>query len=503
MVIMLCVCFTVMIDFKWYHPTGVAIARTNEIFVTDLHRVVRIDSSGSSHVVVGSKTAGDEDMLCPDMGTRMGSAKMKGSRQLDASIAASANGNTTGSNVGNTANGGASSGAAGSSSGAAGSSSLSSSSSSVDSCIFNTPTGLDVDDDNSLIYVVDSGNNAIRMVMLMTSPASVVTVAQDPLLNTPYGVVLLPAQNAIYVTSFGGHYVLRMDVSDPLVFPLTISTSNIYAGSSSGVFGHADGSLVASIFMYPTGITADDANNLYLNEWYMLPGEVDMGSQWASAYGVSSGMSVGSSSTGTDGNTGNGSGSGGKSKHNSGSGGNVFGSIGKSAKSPAGSGVGSSATYPNSMSVPSGQGMQVDLYPGGTSKTVYGSVSNDPRDLAGTASVAGSNLGSGSMMSGGKSGSGGSSGSASGSSGSASGSSGSASGSSGSGSSDTGNGNSNSPYHTTHLKSVNWGHEPQYLHNVRKIVTLVGSEEVMTIAGSIIRKYCLLYMYYCMCMCMR
>jgi hypothetical protein len=353
---------------------------------------------------------------------------------------------------------------------------------------------LDVDDANSLIYVVDSGNNAIRMVMLTTSPASVVTVAQDPLLNTPYGVVLLPAQNAIYVTSFGGHYVLRMDVSDPLVFPLTISTSNIYAGSSSGVFGHADGSLTASIFMNPTGITADDANNLYLNEWYMLPGEVDMGSQWASAYGVSSGMSVGSSST--DGTTGSGSGSGGsggKSNHNSGSGGNVFGSMGKTAKSPAGSGVGSSATYPNSMSVPSGQGMQVDLYPVDTSKTTYGSVSNDARDLAGTASVGGSNPGSGSMMSGGKSGSGGSSGST------GSGSTGSGSGSS-SGSSDTGNGNSNSPYYTTHLKSVNWGHEPQYLHNVRKIVTLVGSEEVMTIAGSIIRKYCLLYMYYCMCM---
>ena len=49
------------------------------------------------------------------------------------------------------------------------------------------------------------------------------------------------------------------------------------------------------------------------------------------------------------------------------------------------------------------------------------------------------------------------------------------------------------------MSDVNWGHEPQYLHNVRKIVT-AGAGEVSTIAGGIIRK-CYFIVIHCCRMC--
>ena len=59
----------------------------------------------------------------------------------------------------------------------------------------------------------------------------------------------------------------------------------------------------------------------------------------------------------------------------------------------------------------------------------------------------------------------------------------------GGGSGRVSSGTGSSPYGTSlQLSSVNWGHEPQYLHNVRKITTN-GYGMVSTIAGGIIRKY--------------
>jgi hypothetical protein len=292
-----------------------------------------------------------------------------------------------------------------------------------------------LDDNRGILFIADSGNNAVRVIALGAGPGDqqIFTLAQDPLLNTPFGVVYVPGQDKLYVTSFGGHNVFMFDIAKVVITngvpeKLPVTLDNVYAGSRSGVFGHADGSLSGSIFMNPTGITADDEENLYINEWYILPGEVDMGSTWASENGVSTGVTVGSS----------------KSSSASSGGGSKVGSM---AGTQAGSKVGSSAV--------------------GSSKA------------AGTGTVAASAVGSGKTVGAG-SGSGGMSNGKS-----ASGSGGSSSSSSGSSSEDSLL-DSVEPFGTSKLSSVNWGHEPQYLHNVRKVST--GSEQVSTIAGSIIRK---------------
>jgi hypothetical protein len=181
-----------------------------------------------------------------------------------------------------------------------------------------------------------------------------------------------------------------MDVSGGAVsFPISLSKSNVYAGSSSGVFGHVDGMASSSLFMNPTGIARDGSDNLYVNDWYMVPGEVDMGSSWSSEYGE-------------------------KSKSGSGSGSHV-GSGTKGAVSVT-AGKGSSGNSDTSVSSD-----------GGTGKS-SGTGSNSESDV-----------------------------------------------------SDMG---------VLRMSDVNWGHEPQYLHNVRKIVLSdnSGAGSVTTIAGGNIRK---------------
>ena len=288
-------------------------------------------------------------------------------------------------------------------------------------CVFNTPSGLDVDDVHQLVYVVDSGNNAVRRVDIDPSANyNIETVVIDPLLNMPHGVVVIPSQQVIYVTSFGSHCVFKFDVSG-VSFPVSATVSNIYAGSTSGVFGHVDGSLSTSVFMNPTGITADANNNLYLNEWYMVPGEVDLGSAWASEYGVSTGeteVDKGSESNGSGKNMGS------DSVVGKSHGGSQYGSKGNSQ---VGSKVASAGAVFGSGSKNGGRGS--------------GSLGG---------AVAGVGVGSKAI------------GSAGGKSAAVSAT-------------------------AFQMSSVNWGHEPQYLHNVRKIVT-DGLGEVSTIAGSIIRK---------------
>ena len=95
--------------------------------------------------------------------------------------------------------------------------------------------GLTVDSANRRLYVADSGNNAIRQVVLDDASYPVNVIVDDPLLNTPYGVVVdasNPAVPILYVTSFNGHAVFQIYLNGDA--PVSISTSSIFVGSTNG-----------------------------------------------------------------------------------------------------------------------------------------------------------------------------------------------------------------------------------------------------------------------------
>jgi len=450
---------TIAADFKWYRPQAVSIDANENVFITDLHRLVRIpadklvEHTDAVNVITGSKVPGDADDMCPEAAPK-GKPKARALSASGSAAAGSKAGSVAAGSKGTGSGAGGSVGSAGASAGGPGSDAAGSNGAgvsnggsasdvppaSVDSsavtsfdtsyssasansltngCSFNTPSGLDVDDLHQFVYVVDSGNNAVKRVSINPDYSNsnfdiaLTTIVIDPLLNTPHGVVVIPSQGVIYVTSFGSHCVFKFDVSGSS-FPVAATVANIYAGSKSGVFGHVDGSLSASVFMNPTGIAADKDNNLYLNEWYVLPGEVDQGSAWASEYGVSTGETVGGSNSDASGKS---KGAGGKSA--------VGGSIGgKSAVASVGKSV------------------------GGAGKTVAaGSAGKSAGGSAGKSGAGGSLKGSSESSSEGE------------------------------------ESVPNGPYGTASNPSdVNWGHEPQYLHNIRKIATDTG--DVSTIAGS-------------------
>lgn len=163
-------------------------------------------------------------------------------------------------------------------------------------CVFNMPTGLDVDTAAGFVYVADFGNNAIRQVSIggiggntgagSLSP-EVVTVAEDPLLNSPYGVVVDTRNQVLYVTSFNGHSVWQIVLDG--YYPVAINYNHLFAGSESGLWGHVDGVGLDAVFMNPTGIAMDDNDNLYINEWYVIPGELTSSSSGSGGSGTATG----------------------------------------------------------------------------------------------------------------------------------------------------------------------------------------------------------------------
>ena len=89
-----------------------------------------------------------------------------------------------------------------------------------------------MDTDNGYVYIADSGNNAVRQVSIRDPAHPVVTIAEDPLLNTPFGVVIDVANQMLYVTSFNGHAVFQIILDG--YYPTAITTNNIFVGSETG-----------------------------------------------------------------------------------------------------------------------------------------------------------------------------------------------------------------------------------------------------------------------------
>jgi len=379
--------------------------------VTELHRVSRISSEelkvgGKARILKGTSWPGDVDGVClsssaKSHGSHYGSSKrvlhdsktgsMSGTRASGTSSVVSVNGSSIGSSS-KTSFGGTASNSVGTSVDTSADTSAGESQMYPGPCDFHTPIGVTthITNGKTYVWIADSGNNAIKQLVISANDINnnflFDNIVADPRLNTPYGVIYYDTY--LYVTSFNGHVIIRFKPFDFNIDThelIALSNDNIYAGAS-GVPGHVDSTLLESRFMNPTGITVDGDGNLYLNDWYKIPGE----------FGASEG----------------------RGSHHSASRGD--GSKATGGKSDASRGDGSKATG------------------GSKSGTVVGAI-----DLAGSA--VGGKSGSASIP--------------------------------GDRVSSDGFNVPMDPYST----SFNWGHEPQYLHSVRRIS--ISNEVVDTVAG--------------------
>ena len=141
--------------------------------------------------------------------------------------------------------------------------------------LFNGPQALSVDR-NHTVYVADTGNNLIRMVL--TGPLNtawsrtVITLAGGnggttagfadgvgtaALFNAPAGIAADSAGH-VYVADTGNNNVRVINVVGP-------PTTTVFAGSSSGSSaGFSDGSGSCVMFNSPTGIAYDGVAKLYV-----------------------------------------------------------------------------------------------------------------------------------------------------------------------------------------------------------------------------------------------
>ena len=124
---------------------------------------------------------------------------------------------------------------------------------------FNSPTGVAVDNSGN-VYVADQGNNLIRkitangFISTLAGTAGVTGSANglNATFNTPTGIALDNAHN-IYVVDAGNN-LIRM------VTPAGVVST--FAGS--GTAGIVDGKGPTAAFNHPTGITIDHSGNIYI-----------------------------------------------------------------------------------------------------------------------------------------------------------------------------------------------------------------------------------------------
>jgi serine/threonine protein kinase, bacterial len=130
---------------------------------------------------------------------------------------------------------------------------------------FNGPEGIAIDSSGNL-WVADGGNNEIRKI---TTPGAVVTTwagngtagrangnGTSATFNMPVGVAVDSSGN-LYVADFNNNEIRKIDTTDAVT---------LFAGSSTGASGSANGTGSAAEFLGPFGIAIDSAGNLYVTD---------------------------------------------------------------------------------------------------------------------------------------------------------------------------------------------------------------------------------------------
>lgn len=161
--------------------------------------------------------------------------------------------------------------------------------------LFDTPRGLAVDAEGSVLYVADEGNHVIRRIRLpdgvtetLIGAAGEAGFQDGPLgearLRSPAGLAL--AGKYLYVADRGNRVIRRADLE-------TEEISTLAGGP--GELGAVDGSFQEARFRTPTGLAIDSSrNDLYVTDsGNNVIRRLDLGTQMVSTYVGSLGQGAG------------------------------------------------------------------------------------------------------------------------------------------------------------------------------------------------------------------
>jgi serine/threonine protein kinase, bacterial len=137
-----------------------------------------------------------------------------------------------------------------------------------------------------VLYVSNYGNSLLQSI----TQAGVQNLkVSGGLLNQPCGLAVDASQN-IYVANEGNNNIVKITPS---------GTATVFAGSSSGVRGTADGTGTAAGFFGPTNVVIDGQGNLYVADSYnqkiRLITQAGVVSTFPYQYSLASGLAVDSS----------------------------------------------------------------------------------------------------------------------------------------------------------------------------------------------------------------
>ena len=242
-------------EARFNNPQGVAVDTTGNVYVADVsaHTIRKITPAGLVSTLAGTGTYGYKD----DTGT---SAQFNG----PSAVAVDAAGTVYVADVGNNVIRKISGGVVTTLAGVAGGSGY------LDgpgaSAKFWAPSGLAVDAAMANVYVVDSGNNRIRRIILSTS--AVETLAGQAMsgstdaagtaakFNRPFGVALDPTG-----------YLYVADSYNMTIRKITLSSGQVTTlAGQAGWSGSADGPGINARFLYPRGVVADGAGTVYVTD---------------------------------------------------------------------------------------------------------------------------------------------------------------------------------------------------------------------------------------------
>lgn len=130
---------------------------------------------------------------------------------------------------------------------------------------FKNPYGVAIDKGAATLYISDSTDNTIRMLVLAT--AAVTTVAGSAGMSGSVDGIGVAARfdapHGISADSAGNLYVA--DGNNSLLRKIVLSTGAVTTiAGSAGVTGSADGTSIGARFNIPDGVSADGAGNLYI-----------------------------------------------------------------------------------------------------------------------------------------------------------------------------------------------------------------------------------------------